>query len=56
MEVIQLSDEDLPCRHCLLNKHARMYENKVCEYNQRCMREISPEMVFNRIKERLDNA
>ena len=53
-EVIQLSDEDLPCRHCLLNKHARMYENKVCEYNHKCMREISPEMVFNRIEERLN--
>jgi len=53
-EVIQLPDEDLPCRHCLLNKHARQYENKVCEFEHRCLREISPEMVFNIIEERLN--
>ena len=52
-EVIQLSDEDLPCRHCLLNKHARQNENKVCENNQRCTREISAKMVFDKIEERL---
>jgi len=51
-EVIQV--EDLPCGHCLLNKYQGKVNNRFCEYDQRCMREISPEQVFNRIEERLN--
>jgi len=51
-EVLQI--EDMPCRPCILHKNSRKFEGKVCEHNQRCMREISPAMVFNRIVERLN--
>ena len=51
-EVLQI--EDMPCRPCLLNKITKRDEGRVCEHGQRCMREISPKMVFDRIIERLE--
>ena len=41
---------DVPCSPCFLNKHD-VYEGSGCQYNHRCMREISPQTVFNKIME-----
>ena len=40
--------DDVPCRPCFLNKNDISCGN-VCQYNHRCMREISPQDVLNKI-------
>ena len=44
--------EDVPCRPCYLN-YLDVENGKGCEYNNRCMGEITVDMVLSRIRERL---
>ena len=48
-----LEVEDVPCRPCYLNK-IDIANGKGCPYNHRCMREISPQDVFNKIEKMLN--
>ena len=49
-EPIQI--EDLPCRPCRITKH-EIRQGIKCEYNNRCMKDITPQMVFEKVCERL---
>jgi hypothetical protein len=44
--------EDVSCRPCYINRF-HVEDGKGCEYNNRCMGEITIDMVFNKICERL---
>jgi hypothetical protein len=46
---------EVPCRPCYLNVND-IRDNKGCPYNHRCMREISPQDVFNKIEKMLGNS
>jgi hypothetical protein len=44
---------DVPCRPCFLNKND-IYYGRGCQYNHRCMKEISPQSVFDKIIQIMD--
>jgi len=44
--------EDVSCRPCYINRN-HVKEDKVCKYDNRCMKEITVDMVLSRICERL---
>lgn len=50
-EPIQI--EDVPCRPCYITRWHIENDKQECEQYHRCLAEISPEMVFDRVCERL---
>ena len=46
---------EVPCRPCYLNVND-IRDNKGCPHNHKCMREISPQDVFNKIEKMLGNS